>query len=71
MKHFAQQVAKHYYGFHLLALDICLNEENLPVLIETNVEAFSFWIPMLFGYDVFNGEIEKVISYCSARKNLK
>ena len=64
VREFAIKVADKYIGFHLIALDVCLNQDDQPVLIEVNVKDFSFWIPMLFDFDVFDGEHEKLIDYC-------
>ena len=41
---FAKEVAKHIVHHHLLALDIALDKNNNPVLIEINSEAFSGWV---------------------------
>ncbi|KAB4413986.1 hypothetical protein EAJ10_24665 [Bacteroides thetaiotaomicron] len=69
VKAFALRIAQKYYGFHLIALDICLDKDNTPVLIEVNTNQFSFWIPLYFNFDVFGGELDEVLKRCGIKDN--
>ena len=62
VKNLALSVAQKYYGFHLIAMDICLDANNEPVLIEVNTNQFSFWIPLYFNFDVFDGELDYILN---------
>lgn len=64
VKEFAYRIAMKYVGFRLIAFDICLDKDDMPVLIETNVKGFAYWLPQLFDFDVFDGEHEQLIKYC-------
>ncbi len=61
---FAKSVGKHVLHHRLLALDIVLDKDNHPHLIEFNVEGYSSW---LFQYTVgtaFGDFTNEILRYC-------
>ena len=48
----------------LLALDISIDENGMPRLIEYNCNGFSFWLFMYCGETVFGRYTEEVVDYC-------
>lgn len=61
---FAKEVANRIPHHHLLALDIALNRNDDPVLIEVNSEAFSGWLFQFTIGSVFGDFTDEVINYC-------
>ena len=64
---FAESVSRQLYHMRLLSLDVMLDQDAHPRLIEFNVKEFAFWIPMFSGQRVFGDRIEEVIGYCRKR----
>ena len=65
---FAKSVGSHILHHRLLALDIVLDKENKPHLIEFNVEGYSSW---LFQYTVgsaFGNFTDEIIDYCKNKQ---
>lgn len=69
VKEFARRVASYNHHCRLLALDITVDADGRPRLIEINISGFSFWLFYFCGQDVFNGEHQSVIDYCNAKMN--
>ncbi len=67
VKEFAKQVAGYNHHSRLLALDITVDSDGNPRLIEINIEGFSFWLFLYCGQDVFNGETQFVIDFCNKK----
>jgi len=67
IRDFGISIAKQNRHMRLLALDVTLDIENHPRLMEYNVEQFAFWIPMFMGKRVFGDRIEEVIEYCHCK----
>lgn len=65
---FAKKVASFNKHCRLLALDIALDIKNEPILIESNVEDFSYWIPQFLGQSVFGDKTEEVVNFIVERK---
>ena len=69
---FAKEVAGKNHHMRLQSMDICLDENGVPKVVEVNVGGFSWWGFMYCGQDVLRGEVESVIEYCSyARDKMK
>ena len=64
---FAESVVCQIDHMRLISLDVMLDKEGHPRLIEFNVKEFAFWIPMFSGQQVFGDRIEEVIEYCRQR----
>ena len=64
---FAKEVANRIPHHHLLALDIALNRNDDPVLIEVNSEGFSGWLFQFTTGSVFGEFTEEVMNYCYKR----
>lgn len=65
---FAEYVGTKIHHHRLIALDIALNEEGKPILIEYNIYGFSFWLFMLTEQEVFGKYTDEVIEYCKGLK---
>ena len=64
---FAESITRQIDHMRLLSLDVMLDRDARPRLIEFNVKEFAFWIPMFSGQQVFGDRIEEVIAYCHNR----
>lgn len=67
VKEFAKKVASYNKHCRLLALDITVDKEGNPRLIEINIGGFSFWLFLFCGQDVFAGETQSVVDYCNKK----
>ena len=68
---FACYVASRNKHCRFLALDVGLDKDNHPKLIEYNVDGFSYWMFMLVGQSVFGELTDEVIDYCATHKNIR
>lgn len=64
VKEFAKNMASQVHHMRLLSLDISLRQNGDPVLIEINVNGFSFGLPMCLNQPVFGERFDEVIDYC-------
>lgn len=64
---FAKDVAGHVLHHHLLSLDIALDINNNPVLIEVNSEANAGWAYQMSTGSLFDVHTEDVMDYCYKR----
>lgn len=68
---FAERVLEQIIFGNLVALDIALNENGAPILIETNVGGFSGWLFQFTTGSVFGEFTDEVMEYCYSKyKNL-
>lgn len=65
---FAEYVGTKILHHRLIALDIALNKEGKPVLIEFNIEWFGFWIYEYMNQEVFGEYTDEIIEYCKKMK---
>lgn len=65
---FAKDVARHIPHHRLLALDIMLDENNNPRLIEFNVEKYSVWLFQFTTGGAFGEFTDEIIDYCAEHK---
>ena len=61
---FAKYVGKCNHHMRLLALDIALDKNGKPCLIEYNCEGFSYWLFMFTGKTPFGKYTDEIIDYC-------
>lgn len=61
---FAKYVGSKILHHRLIALDIALGHEGNPILVEYNINTFSYWLFMLTNQEVFGSFTEEVIYYC-------
>lgn len=66
---FAKEVAKRIPYHRLLALDVVLDKNGHPKLIEFNVSAFSSWLFPFVGQVPFGSWTKEIIDYCSVKKH--
>ena len=69
VKAFAEEVGSYIPHLRLLALDIMLDENNNPILIEYNVKAFSPWLFQFTSGTAFGSYTDEIIDYCKAHKD--
>ncbi len=65
---FAEYIGTRIHHHRLISLDIALNEEGKPILIEYNIDAFSYWGFMSTNQEVFGKYTDEVIDYCKRNK---
>ena len=68
IKVFAENVANALPHQRLLALDVMLDENNEPVLLEYNIRAFSVWLFQFTNGTGFGEFTDEIISYCKKHK---
>ncbi len=61
---FAEYVGARIHHHRLVALDIALDKEGKPILIEYNINGFSYWLFMYTNQEVFGRYTDEVIEYC-------
>lgn len=65
----AEYVGSKIHHCRLVALDIALDKEGIPKLIEFNVGRFSFWLFMYCGQKALGVYTNEIIEYCLMQKN--
>lgn len=68
IKAFAEMVAKALPHQRLLALDVMLDENNNPVLLEYNIRAFGVWVFQFTNGSGFGKYTDEIIDYCKEHK---
>ena len=68
VKEFAKEVADKVLHHRLLALDIMLDEQGNPKLIEVNVGGFSAWLFQYTNGSAFGQYTDEVISFLKKKK---
>ena len=61
---FAKNIGDRILHHRLVALDIALDKNGEPVLIEYNLGMFSYWLFMYTNQEVFGEYTDEVIDYC-------
>lgn len=64
---FAKNIGRRILHHRLIALDIAIKEDGKPVLIEYNINCFSYWLFMLTNQECFGDYTDEVIEYCKKR----
>lgn len=65
---FAKSVGHYVLHHRLLALDIVLDKNNKPHLIEFNIEGFSPWIFQYTTGSAFGNYTDEILEYCKSRQ---
>lgn len=65
---FAKYVGTRIHHHRLIALDIALKENGIPILIEYNLSGFSYSPYMVTNQEVFGKYTDEIINYC--RRNI-
>ena len=68
---FSKYIGTCIHHHRLIALDIALNENGKPILIEYNLRKFGYWVFMFTNQEVFGKYTDEVIDYCSRKSNVK
>lgn len=68
---FAECVGTRIPHHRLIALDIALNKDGKPILIEFNIEWFTFWLYEYTNQEVFGEYTDEIIEYCKKMKGKK
>ena len=61
---FCKKIGERLLHLRLVALDIALDKDNNPILIEYNLGAFSYWLFMLTGHTPLGKYTDEIIEYC-------
>lgn len=65
VKAFALEISKRFIHHNLLALDIVLNKDNTPKMLEINVQGFSAWLFQFTSGTAFREYTDSVVEYCA------
>ena len=65
---FAKNVGTRIHHHRLIALDIALKENGIPILIEYNLSGFSYSPYMVTNQEVFGKYTDEIIDYCRRNK---
>lgn len=65
---FSKNIARKISHYRLIALDVVLDKENNPKLLEFNVNDFSCWAFPWFGQAPFGDKTDEIIDYCAKHK---
>ena len=68
-KDFACEVARKITHHRLLAMDITINSDGKPQLIEYNLRGFSYWLFMFTNQKPLGEYTDEIIEYCKVHKN--
>lgn len=66
---FAKYIGSRLLHCRLIQLDIAIDEQGKPRLIEYNINGFSFWLFMLSGQNPLGRFTDEIIAYCKERKD--
>lgn len=61
---FAKSIVSQNYHCRAIGLDITLNDEGLPIMLEYNVDYYSYWLFKYTGQKVFGEYLDEIIEYC-------
>jgi len=67
IKTFACDMAKKILHHRLIAMDIAINKVGAPLLIEYNLDAFSYRIFMIHNQNPLGDYMQEIIEYCSIK----
>ena len=67
---FAEYIGSRIHHHRLIALDIAIEKGGRPLLIEYNIESFSYSPYMCTGQEVFGEYTDEIIEYCSKKRNV-
>lgn len=64
IKSFVCDAARKIIHHRLFAFDICLNADGIPMLIEYNLDSFSYWLFMFTGQKPLGNYTEEIMEFC-------
>lgn len=65
---FAEEVSRKVYHHRLLALDLTVDKEGKPLLIEYNIGGFSYWLFEFTNQKPLGNYTDEIIDYCKQNK---
>jgi hypothetical protein len=65
---FAKRVASKNVRCHLFALDITIDKDGNPILIESNIKNYAYWMAMVAGKSTFGRFTDEIIDYCASHR---
>lgn len=68
IKEFVCNASKKIIHHRLFAFDICLNAEAKPMLIEYNLNSFSYWLFMFTDQNPLGNYTDEIIEFCRTRE---
>ena len=68
IKEFVCNASKKIIHHRLFAFDICLNADAKPMLIEYNLNSFSYWLFMFTGQNPLGNYTDEIIEFCRTRE---
>lgn len=71
VKEFATEVTHRNQRNRFLSMDLGLDSEGNPIIIECNIGGFSYWLPLFSGKTVFGEFTDEIIDYCAANQHRK
>ena len=71
VKEFAINIAREIPHHRIIALDIALDKDNSPKLIEYNIGGYGYWLFQMSGQVALQGFTDEIIEYCSQIKDYK
>lgn len=69
VKELGLMIPKYFPHHHLLALDIAMNENNEPKLVEVNADGFSLEMPYFAHIDMFGDKTDEILHFAMKYKN--
>ena len=64
---FALEVGRNVHHHRLLALDVAIQEDGTPVLLEYNIDGFSMWLFQFTGVPALGEYTDEIMEYCKGR----
>ena len=67
VKSFAISIVKKIKHHRLIALDLAINKDCSPIVIEYNINSFSYWLFMITGQIPLGEYTDEIIDYCKLK----
>ena len=68
---FAKKIGSTILHHRLIAMDIAIDENGNPRLIEYNLKGFSYWLYQLTGQEALGEYTNEIIDYCKKKKEIQ
>lgn len=65
---FSKDVARNVIHHRCLALDVMIDKNGMPKLIEFNINTFSMWLFQFTGHTMYEEYTDEVINYCKNKR---